>query len=175
MLAQPLGQEDPLEEGMLLSHSSICAWRTLWAEGPGGLQSQGPKESGRLGQDKRLTDYTRTQYLSGSDVLCYEYLILSSPHNQKVNHVRGSTFICEIHFCMPPGLSKAPTTQKALNKYLLSVCIYLRFQCQPLSSKFFCRSFLICQVSLPNVKDHNFEDSMHEWVRSMSILFPSIC
>ena len=39
MLAQPLGQEDPLEEGMLLSHSSICAWRTPWAEGPGGLQS----------------------------------------------------------------------------------------------------------------------------------------
>ena len=35
---QPRGQEDPLEKGMA-SHSSILAWRTLWTEKPGGLQS----------------------------------------------------------------------------------------------------------------------------------------
>ena len=34
-----LGQEDPLEKGME-THSSI-AWRILWTEEPGGLQSIG--------------------------------------------------------------------------------------------------------------------------------------
>ena len=33
-----LGREDPLEEGMA-THSSILAWKILWAEEPGGLQS----------------------------------------------------------------------------------------------------------------------------------------
>ena len=35
-----LGQEDPLEEEMLL-HSSILAWEISWTEEPGGLQSMG--------------------------------------------------------------------------------------------------------------------------------------
>ena len=34
-----LGQEDPLEEGMI-THSSILAWRIPWTEEPGGLQSR---------------------------------------------------------------------------------------------------------------------------------------
>ena len=37
---QSLGGEDPLEEGMA-THSSILAWRILWTEEPGGLQSIG--------------------------------------------------------------------------------------------------------------------------------------
>ena len=37
MLAQSLGWEDPLEEGMV-THSSILAWRIPWTEEPGGLQ-----------------------------------------------------------------------------------------------------------------------------------------
>ena len=32
--------EDPLEKGMA-THSSILAWRSLWVEEPGGLQSLG--------------------------------------------------------------------------------------------------------------------------------------
>ena len=40
MRVRPLGQEDPLEEG-LATHSSILAWRILWTEEPGGLQSVG--------------------------------------------------------------------------------------------------------------------------------------
>ena len=39
--------EDPLEEGMA-THSSILAWRILWTEEPGGLQSTG---SQRVRQD----------------------------------------------------------------------------------------------------------------------------
>ena len=35
-----LGQEDPLEKEMA-THSSVLAWRILWTEEPGGLQSMG--------------------------------------------------------------------------------------------------------------------------------------
>ena len=38
MQFQSLGQEDPLEEGMA-AHSSVLAWRMLWTEEFGGLQS----------------------------------------------------------------------------------------------------------------------------------------
>ena len=39
---QFLGWEDPLEEGMS-THVSILAWRILWTEEPGGLQSMGSR------------------------------------------------------------------------------------------------------------------------------------
>ena len=39
-----LGQEDPLEKGMA-THSSILAWKILWTEESGMLQSMGSKES----------------------------------------------------------------------------------------------------------------------------------
>ena len=42
-----LDQEDPLEKGMA-SHSIILAWKILWTEEPGGLQSMG---SQRVGPD----------------------------------------------------------------------------------------------------------------------------
>ena len=42
-----LDWEDPREEGMA-THSSIPAWRTPWAEEPGGLQAMG---SQRVGHD----------------------------------------------------------------------------------------------------------------------------
>ena len=41
---QSLGREDPLEKEMA-THSSILAWRILWTEELGGLQSMGRKES----------------------------------------------------------------------------------------------------------------------------------
>ena len=34
---RPLGQEDPLEEG-ITTQASILAWRIPWTEEPGGLQ-----------------------------------------------------------------------------------------------------------------------------------------
>ena len=37
--AQPLGGDDPLEEGMA-THSSVLAWEIPWTEGPDGLQSK---------------------------------------------------------------------------------------------------------------------------------------
>ena len=42
-----LGWKDPLEKEMA-THSSILAWRILWTEEPGGLQSMG---SQRVGHD----------------------------------------------------------------------------------------------------------------------------
>ena len=44
---QFLGQEDPLEKGMV-THSSMLAWRIPGTEEPGGLQSMGVT---RLGHD----------------------------------------------------------------------------------------------------------------------------
>ena len=44
---QTLGQEDSLEKGMA-THFRILAWRILWTEEPGGLQSLG---SHRVGHD----------------------------------------------------------------------------------------------------------------------------
>ena len=42
-----LVREDPLEKEMA-THSSILAWRSLWTEEPGGLQSMGTL---RVGHD----------------------------------------------------------------------------------------------------------------------------
>ena len=44
MQDQSLNREDPLEEG-IATRSSILAWRIPWMGEPGGLQSQGRKES----------------------------------------------------------------------------------------------------------------------------------
>ena len=37
--------EDPLEKEMA-THSSVLAWRSMWTEEPGGLQSTGPQRVG---------------------------------------------------------------------------------------------------------------------------------
>ena len=47
MQVQSLGLEDPLEEEMA-AHSSILAWKILWTEELGRLQSM---ESQRVGHD----------------------------------------------------------------------------------------------------------------------------
>ena len=41
---QSLGQEDPLEKGMV-THSSILACKIPWTEEPGGLQTMGLQKS----------------------------------------------------------------------------------------------------------------------------------
>ena len=52
---QSLGWEDPLEEEMT-THSSILAWRILWTEEPGRLQSM---ESQRVRHDLALSNNNR--------------------------------------------------------------------------------------------------------------------
>ena len=51
---QSLGGKDPLEEGMA-THSSVLAWRILWTEEPGGLQSIGSQSWTQL---KQLSTHT---------------------------------------------------------------------------------------------------------------------
>ena len=58
---QPLGGEDPLEKGVA-PHSSIFAWKILWAEELGGLQSMG---SQRVGHDLATDTFFSHCILSG--------------------------------------------------------------------------------------------------------------
>ena len=51
---QSLGWEDPLEKGMA-THSSILAWRILWTEEPGKLQSMGSQRLGHNWATKHST------------------------------------------------------------------------------------------------------------------------
>ena len=46
-MQENLGQEDPLEKGMV-THSSILAWRIPWPEETGGLQSMGLQRVGHV-------------------------------------------------------------------------------------------------------------------------------
>ena len=46
MLVQSLGWEGPLEKD-IATHSRILAWRILWTEKPGGLQSLGSQSQTR--------------------------------------------------------------------------------------------------------------------------------
>ena len=41
---QSLGQKDPLEKEVA-THSSVLAWKILWTEESGGLQSMGSQKS----------------------------------------------------------------------------------------------------------------------------------
>ena len=50
-----LGQEDPLEKGMV-THSSILAWRIPWTEEPSGLQSMGLQRVGHDWSDLAMAD-----------------------------------------------------------------------------------------------------------------------
>ena len=53
MWVPPLGQEDPLEEDMVI-HSSMLAWRITWTEKPGGLQSMGSQHLQQHGWTRRV-------------------------------------------------------------------------------------------------------------------------
>ena len=70
-----LGQEDPLEKEMA-THSSILAWRILWTEKPGRLQSTG---SQRVGHDWATS-------LTHSHTIEVMLKILQSRLHQYVNH-----------------------------------------------------------------------------------------
>ena len=60
MQVQPLGLEDPLQEG-IAAYSSILAWKIPWTEEPGRLQSMG---SQRVGHDWETKHRTGHCYMS---------------------------------------------------------------------------------------------------------------
>ena len=57
MCAPSMGWEDPLEEE-IAAHSSILAWKILWTEEPGGLQSM----QSELDMTERLTLLVLTDF-----------------------------------------------------------------------------------------------------------------
>ena len=69
MWVPSLSWEDPLQEEMA-THPSILAWRILWTEEPGGIQSMGHKESG-------MTEHTHTH---SSLYFLIPTLVLPFPH-----------------------------------------------------------------------------------------------
>ena len=75
-----LGQEDPLEKEMA-THSSILAWRILWTEELGGLQSMSRKESDTT---KRLHFHSAFFFfyfiLLYNTVLVLPYIDMNPPH-----------------------------------------------------------------------------------------------
>ena len=74
-----LGWEDPLKKGMA-THSSIFAWRILWTEEPGRLQSMGLQ---RIRQDWA----THTHIHSLGEDSPYEV-------NYHIHHLTNLSFVC---------------------------------------------------------------------------------
>ena len=71
---QSLGWEDLLENAMA-THSSILAWRILWTEEPGGLQSIGSQSQTRL---KRLSTHAPTILPLGPFISSGQYQTLKA-------------------------------------------------------------------------------------------------
>ena len=67
MQVRSLSWEDHLEEGMA-THSSILAWRILWTEEPGELQSIGSRRVKHNLQPKRLSTHTRVSASSAAAI-----------------------------------------------------------------------------------------------------------
>ena len=80
---QSLGWEDPLEKGMV-THSSILAWRTLWTEELGELQS--------MGLQKVRHDTTNTSLQERLNIWNFVNVILSFIHYSLKNDIFFLTF-----------------------------------------------------------------------------------
>ena len=72
-----MGQEDALEKEMA-THSSILAWRILWTEEPGGLQSMG------------LQELNMTEWLNHSNILGQTNTFIITVISQNPGRTRGT-------------------------------------------------------------------------------------
>ena len=68
-----LGQEDPLEKGMV-THSSVLAWRIPCTEDSGGLQSMGSQES----DTAELLSLTKCEFLCFSALFLKENILFEA-------------------------------------------------------------------------------------------------
>ena len=80
-----LGWEDPLEEGMA-THSSILAWRILWREEPGRLQS--------IGSQSDMTQATQHAGMQAQIPLCI------NTHTNIHTHTHTITTHCIIYLVL---------------------------------------------------------------------------
>ena len=89
-----LGQEDPLEKEMA-THSSILAWKILWTEEPGGLQSMGS-------QKVRHNSYT--QHMHTHNCMGYLCFWIHVNHRSVVRtDVCACTWVWEREMCVCVG------------------------------------------------------------------------
>ena len=103
-----LGQEDPLERGMA-THCSILAWKILWTEKPGGLQSTGSQSRTWLGHQPPPPVWRRTAEIrwgrSGrSRSAALSPAPCASPHFLRIQMPRKSCWPCwrRVRFCPWP-------------------------------------------------------------------------
>ena len=92
---QSLGQEDPLEKEMA-THSSTLAWKILWTEKPGRLQSMG---SQRVGHDW-VTSLSFTFFLIGIKTLWISLWIFILHHSIYYLFFFGILIICIFYLFM---------------------------------------------------------------------------
>ena len=96
MWIQSLSQEDPLEECMA-THSSILAWRILWTEEPGGLQSMWLQ---RVRHD-------------WSDWTCTHTCMTSQCHDKHSNYVNNNSIkLCHRHYYCSYAQAEDSETQR---------------------------------------------------------------
>ena len=85
---QSVGWEDPLEE-VMATYSSVLAWRTPWAEEPGGLQST---ESQQVGHDQ-TTKHTHIWNCDGACECVTELMMRAYDEAQGPLEVRHCTIL----------------------------------------------------------------------------------
>ena len=105
MQAWSLGQEDPLEEGMV-THSSILAWRIPRAEEFGSLQSI---ESQRVGRD--------WNYLAHSHTKSSGYTESNGNFSQINNYLLNAYYV--------PGIALDASGTEASPKFIPQTLIFL--------------------------------------------------
>ena len=91
-LVQPLGQKDPLEEGMV-THSGILAWRIPWTEEPGRLQSIG---SQRVGHD--WSNLARHNKCICSHIKRWVFWIYVNEQFRKLHQVKPTALCIMVHY-----------------------------------------------------------------------------
>ena len=91
-----LGQEDPLEEGMV-AHSSLLAWRIPRTEQPGGLQS--------MGVAKGQTQLSTHMYIQSRTLAILDYsLIHSSVNSSCITNYLGNVYLLKQSHSKQPGV-----------------------------------------------------------------------
>ena len=84
------GREDPLEKEMA-THSSIHAWRILWTEEPGGLQSMGSQSWTQLSDSHTHTEKAQlwplNYVVNGSVPRCQTWQVLFGDSSLSIRRV----------------------------------------------------------------------------------------
>ena len=78
-----LGREDSLEEEMA-TYSSILAWRSLWTEEPGGLQSMGLQRVRHIWVNNTLLYIRHKEYLKMNSIYILHVIMFTAMSNESM-------------------------------------------------------------------------------------------